>query len=160
MKKIIMILMITIFSISAFSTEKYQRDILKYVNRERNAVNLKPLQLNEKLNEIAMIKAKDMAKEKTLSHTSKKFGSTFELLKKYKIKYSAAAENIARGHNTSEFVMERWMKSSGHRANILGKEYEEIGIGQAVDNEGRPYWVQIFIKNKSKDDIKIIYIKD
>lgn len=157
LKKVIIFFMLSIFSVLTFGAEKYQEDILKYVNKERKNISLKPLKLNEKLNRIAIIKAKDMAEEKTLSHTSKKFGTTFELLKKEKIKYSAAAENIAKGHSTPEFVMERWMKSSGHRANILGENYEEIGIGRAVDSDGKLYWVQVFIKNKSKDDVIIIY---
>lgn len=156
-KKILIFFISIVFSISSFSVEKYQKDILKYVNRERKSADLKPLKLNKKLNSIAVIKAKDMAAEKKLSHTSRKFGTTFNLLKKKGIKFGAAAENIARGHNTPEFVMERWMKSSGHRKNILGREYDEIGIGRAADNEGKLYWVQIFTKKKSKSDVIIIY---
>lgn len=91
-----------------------------------------------------MIKAKDMAKDKKMSHTSKKFGATFNLIKKEKIHFTKAAENIASGHKTPEFVVERWLKSKGHRKNILGKDYRFIGIGKASDNEGKLYWVQIF----------------
>ena len=64
------------------------------------------------------------------------------------IKYKSAGENIAKWHDTPEFVMERWMQSKGHRDNILNKNYNEIGIGKAVDKNGKNYWVQIFIEKK------------
>ena len=101
-------------------------------------------EINNHLNKIAVVKAKDMAKEKKMSHISKKFGATFSLIKKDKIPYTKAAENIASGHKTPEFVVERWLKSKGHHKNILGKDYRFIGIGKASDNEGKLYWVQIF----------------
>ena len=64
--------------------------------------------------------------------------------KKENIHFTKAAENIASGHKTPEFVVERWLKSKGHHKNILGKDYRFIGIGKASDNEGKLYWVQIF----------------
>lgn len=152
MKKIIKIFIITAVAFNLvsnlYSAENYQNKILKYVNKERKAQKLAPLVMNEKLNKIAIIKAADMAKEEKLSHDSKKFGMTFNLIKKKNIKFKSAAENIARWHDTPEFVMERWMKSKGHKDNILNKNYNEIGIGKAVDKDGKNYWVQIFIERK------------
>lgn len=140
----VILLFILSFTIS-FSSENYQKIILKEVNIEREKFNLTPLKLSSSLNKIAVVKAKDMAKEKKLSHTSKKFGATFNLIKKEKIAFTKAAENIASGHKTPEFVVERWLKSKGHRKNILGKDYRFIGIGKATDNDGKIYWVQLFI---------------
>ncbi|MDY2801286.1 MAG: CAP domain-containing protein [Fusobacterium mortiferum] len=74
--------------------------------------------MNKELNKIAIVKAKDMAKEEKLSHNSKKFGMTFNLIKEKGIRYSVAAENIARWHDTPEFVADRWIESKGHRGNI------------------------------------------
>ncbi|BBA52414.1 CAP domain-containing protein [Fusobacterium varium] len=152
MNKIIKLFIITviIFKLvpNLYSAENYQNKILKYVNQERKNNKLPPLIMNEKLNKIAVKKAADMAKEETLSHDSKNFGITFNLVKKENIKYKSAAENIAKWHDTPEFVMERWMQSKGHRDNILNKNYNEIGIGKAVDKNGKNYWVQIFIEKK------------
>ena len=142
-KAFIFLIFILSFAIS-FSLEEYQKIILKGVNIEREKNNLKPLKIDNHLNKIAIVKAKDMAREKKMSHTSKKFGVTFNLIKKEGISYTKAAENIASGHKTPEFVTERWLKSKGHRKNILERDYRFIGIGKATDNNGKIYWVQIF----------------
>lgn len=145
MKRKFFVILISVFlSILSFSIEDYQKIILKEVNIEREKNHLKPLKIDNRLNKIAVIKAKDMAKEKKMSHTSKKFGATFNLIKKEKISFTKAAENIASGHKTPEFVVERWLKSKGHRKNILEKDYRLIGIGKASDNEGKVYWAQLF----------------
>ncbi len=123
MRKITKIFLMVIITFSLvsnlYSAEGYQKTILKYVNQERKAKKLAPLVMNEKLNKIAVIKAADMAKKKNFLITVKTLGMTFNLIKKENIKYKSAAENIARWHDTPEFVMERWMKSKGHRDNIL-----------------------------------------
>lgn len=145
MKRKFFVILISIFlSTLSLGMENYQKIILKEVNIEREKNHLKPLKIDNCLNKIAVIKAKDMAREKKMSHTSKKFGATFNLIKKENIHFTKAAENIASGHKTPEFVVERWLKSKGHHKNILGKDYRFIGIGKASDNEGKLYWVQIF----------------
>ena len=145
MKRKFFVILISIFlSTLSLGMENYQKIILKEVNIEREKNHLKPLKIDNRLNKIAVIKAKDMAREKKMSHTSKKFGVTFNLIKKEGISYTKAAENIASGHKTPEFVTERWLKSKGHRKNILERDYRFIGIGKASDNEGKLYWVQIF----------------
>lgn len=143
-RKFFIILILIFLSTLSFGIEDYQKIILKEVNIEREKNHLKPLKIDSRLNKIAVIKAKDMAKDKKMSHTSKKFGATFNLIKKENIHFTKAAENIASGHKTPEFVVERWLKSKGHHKNILGKDYRFIGIGKASDNEGKLYWVQIF----------------
>lgn len=143
-RKFFIILILIFLSTLSFGIEDYQKIILKEVNIEREKNHLKPLKIDSRLNKIAVIKAKDMAKDKKMSHTSKKFGATFNLIKKENIHFTKAAENIASGHKTPEFVTERWLKSKGHRKNILERDYRFIGIGKATDNNGKIYWVQIF----------------
>lgn len=143
-RKFFIILILIFLSTLSLGMENYQKIILKEVNIEREKNHLKPLKIDSRLNKIAVIKAKDMAKDKKMSHTSKKFGATFNLIKKENIHFTKAAENIASGHKTPEFVTERWLKSKGHRKNILERDYRFIGIGKATDNNGKIYWVQIF----------------
>lgn len=150
MKRLISIILVLLVYIVPIKGEDYQDIILKKTNKARIEKYLKPLKMDSKLNKIAMEKAKDMAKNQELSHNSPKFGTTFNLMKKKGIKYSAAGENIARWHSTPEFVVERWLKSKGHRKNILNPEYTQIGIGRAKDKNGKNYWVQVFIKEKVK----------
>lgn len=59
------------------------------------------------------------------------------------IDYGYAGENIAMGQRTPEIVMNDWMNSSGHRANILNENYDCIGVGYTMV-DGHPYWVQLF----------------
>ena len=80
------------------------------------------------------------------SHTSPTYGSPFDMMKSFGISYTAAGENIAKGQNSPQSVMNAWMNSSGHRANILNKSYNQIGVGVAKDSRGNLYWTQMFIK--------------
>ena len=148
MKKILGVIIIFIVFITGVEGSDYQEVILEITNRSRIENGMKPLKINKTLNEIAIVKAEDMAKEGVLSHNSERYGMTFNLIKKEGIRYNAAAENIARGHDTPEFVAQRWLESKGHRENILNSNFDETGIGLAQDKKGKKYWVQLFIKKK------------
>ena len=84
------------------------------------------------------------AENQYFSHTSPIYGSAFDMLKAAGYSYKSAGENIAMGQKSAASVMDGWMHSSGHRANILDASYEKIGVGYAVSAAGTPYWVQIF----------------
>ena len=66
-------------------------------------------------------------------------------LKEQGASYRAAGENIAYGQRSAEQVMEGWMNSSGHRANILNAQYTAIGVGVYRSASGTLHWVQLFI---------------
>ncbi len=120
--------------------------ILKLVNQERSKAGVSPLKLSEKLTNVANMKAKDMADKNYFSHTSPTYGSPFDMLKKFGISFSYAGENIAAGQKTAEEVMDSWMNSSGHRQNILNKNYTELGVGFTRGGQYGTEWVQLFIK--------------
>ncbi len=117
--------------------------ILSIVNKERAANGLPALTLDTQLCTAAQAKAEDMKAKNYFSHTSPTYGSPFEMMKKFGISYRAAGENIAKGQKTPQAVMSAWMNSDGHRKNILGKSYTQLGVGY-VYNNGSPYWVQLF----------------
>ena len=121
-----------------------QAQVVRLVNQERAAAGLGSLDSDSQLAAVAQKKAEDMAKNGYFSHTSPTYGSAFDMLKAAGISYRTAGENIAKGQKTAEMVMNGWMNSSGHRANILSSGYTRIGVGYAVDGGGTPYWVQIF----------------
>ncbi len=133
---------------TAEQTEATQqaREVLKIVNQERQKQGLKPLVISAKLTDIANKKAKDMADNGYFDHTSPTYGSPFDMLKRFGVKYTMAGENIAAGQKNATEVMNSWMNSSGHRANILKAEYEQIGIGYVTGGKWGTYWVQLFIK--------------
>lgn len=120
--------------------------VLKLVNQERAKAGVEPLKLSEKLTSIANTKAKDMADKGYFSHNSPTYGSPFDMLKQFGVSYSYAGENIAAGQKSAEEVMNSWMNSSGHKANILNKNYTEIGVGFFRGGEYGTEWVQLFIK--------------
>ena len=59
-------------------------------------------------------------------------------------RWQAYGENLAFGYPNASSVVQGWMDSPGHRANILGAAYTEIGVGLAIDGNGRPYYAQMF----------------
>lgn len=131
----------------ARSSEMTQAEaVLKLVNQERSKAGLQPLTLSEKLTNIAYTKAKDMADKGYFSHNSPTYGSPFDMLKQFGVSYSYAGENIAAGQKSAEEVMNSWMNSSGHKANILNKNYTQLGVGFYRGGEYGTEWVQLFIK--------------
>ena len=120
--------------------------VLKLVNQERKKAGVSPLTLSDKLTSIANTKAKDMADKGYFSHNSPTYGSPFDMLKQFGVSYSYAGENIAAGQKSAEEVMNSWMNSSGHKANILNKNYTQLGVGFYRGGEYGTEWVQLFIK--------------
>lgn len=120
--------------------------VLKLVNQERKKAGVSPLTLSDKLTSIANTKAKDMADKGYFSHQSPTYGSPFDMLKQFGVSYSYAGENIAAGQKSAEEVMNSWMNSSGHKANILNKNYTQLGVGFYRGGEYGTEWVQLFIK--------------
>lgn len=123
-----------------------EQEILKLVNAERSKQGLSPLTLNWELSRVAKFKSEDMRDNNYFSHTSPTYGSPFEMMKSFGISYKSAGENIAAGQKTSQEVMNNWMNSSGHKANILSKNYTQLGVGKATGGSYETYWTQMFIK--------------
>ena len=123
-------------------TLTYEERVVELVNQERAKVGLKPLTMNLKLSDVARAKSQDMHDKNYFSHTSPTYGSPFDMMKQFGITYRTAGENIAMGYRTPEAVMEGWMNSPGHKANILNSSYTEIGVGYVSDGS---YWTQEFI---------------
>jgi len=120
------------------------QQVINLTNKERNKAGLPDLKASSRLSRLAQLKAEDMAKKGYFSHTSPTYGSAFDMMKAYGISYKTAGENIAKGQPTAQAAMNGWMNSSGHRANILGSKYSEIGVGVAENGKGTIYWVQLF----------------
>jgi uncharacterized YkwD family protein len=124
----------------------YEQQVVDLVNKERAAAGLSALTVNTQLSAVAEKKAEDMRDNNYFSHTSPTYGSPFDMMKQFGISYTAAGENIAMGQQTPADVMNGWMNSSGHRANILNSSYTQIGVGYVTNSSGQTYWVQEFIR--------------
>ena len=120
----------------------YELEVVKLVNQERAAYGLEPLSISSELCAGARLKSEDMQKNNYFSHTSPTYGTAFDLMKSLGISYHTAGENIAQGYTTPSAVVEAWMNSEGHRANILSSTYTSIGVGYVAEGN---YWTQWFI---------------
>ena len=122
------------------------KEVLDLVNKERTDRGLNPLMMNAALNHVATLKAMAMRDSNYFDHNSPNYGSPFEMMQRFGIHYNYAGENIAAGQQTAQQVMNDWMNSSGHRANILNKDYTHLGVGYVEGGSYGTYWVQEFTK--------------
>lgn len=125
------------------TVSQYEKEVVSLCNEIRASYGLSPLSINEKLCQLAEMKSQDMADRNYFDHQSPTYGSPFDMLKTYGVSYRSAGENIAKGYSTPQAVVDAWMKSEGHRANILNGTYAEIGVGYVADGN---HWTQLFLK--------------
>lgn len=115
--------------------------ILKIVNHARKKNGKKPLTAEHHLTQAANARAKEISRK--FSHIRPNGSTCFTILKKYKVSYTSAGENIAYGQTSPKKVMKSWMGSRDHRKNILSGKYHNIGIGR-YKKGNKIYWVQMF----------------
>ena len=120
--------------------------IVQLTNAERSNAGLPALRASSRLNEAAQLHADQMARLGRLAHdlSGAQYPRPEDRLAAAGYQWSAYAENIAMGQRTAAAAMDSWMRSSGHRANILSTSVTELGVGVARDSAGRPYYVQVF----------------
>lgn len=121
-------------------------EVLNLVNQERAKVGAPALKSHKGLHDAALLKSKDMADNNYFSHQSPTYGSPFDLLKSRGISYTAAGENIAAGQSSAASVMNAWMNSPGHKANILNANYTHLGVGIYKGGSYGIYHTQLFIR--------------
>lgn len=124
------------------TVSSFEREVVRLVNEVRAKNGLKPLVENWELSRVARYKSQDMVENRYFSHTSPTYGTPFQMIKAFGLTYRTAGENIAYGQKTPQAVVNAWMNSSGHRANILNPSYTQIGVGYVANGN---YWTQMFI---------------
>ena len=123
----------------------FESDMLKQVNAQRAKNGPSALTLNQTLCASARMRASEIAKDGCFSHTRPDDSGCFTAISG--VSYRTAGENIAMGtwgYYGVDEIMDGWMNSEGHRANILNGDFSEVGFGCVVVN-GNGYWVQMFI---------------
>ena len=125
--------------------EKYVKRVFELVNQERKKAGVAPLVLNEKLCDMAVFKLNEMDELGYFDHKSPVYGSPSEMAKAFGITDRGCGENLAFS-STPESVMDAWMSSEGHRANILNPIYTQIGIACHINSNSNSLdWAQEFI---------------
>src|SRR5699024_2132648 len=120
----------------------FEREMFELTNNERVNNGLEALQIDYEVSKVAREKSRDMAVNGYFDHNSPVYGSPFDMMRTYGITYRTAGENIAMGQRTPNEVVQAWMNSPGHRANILNPNFTHIGVGYV---ENGHYWTQQFI---------------
>ncbi|MFI1654235.1 sigma-70 family RNA polymerase sigma factor [Streptomyces sp. NPDC020472] len=121
------------------STEK---QVIDLVNAERAKAGCGPLTEHPLLTQAAQGHSDDMAARDFFDHTDPDGDGPGERITAAGYAWSSYGENIAKGQTTAAQVMDSWMNSPGHRANILNCGFKEIGVG--LHTSGGPYWTQAF----------------
>lgn len=127
------------------TNSQFEQQVVQLVNQERAKAGLKPLTYDAQLSQVARLKSQDMANKGYFSHNSPTYGSPFDMMKQFGVSYRTAGENIAAGQRTPAQVVQAWMNSPGHRANILNSQFTHIGVGYATGGSYGHYWTQMFI---------------
>jgi len=137
-------------TLSAQSTDQTSNtyEIVQRTNAFRQENGLPPLAVNTQLTNAAQAYAKSLAIDDNWSHTGVDGSAPWDRIKAAGYDYSQAAENLAAGHITPASAMQGWIKSRGHRANLLAYQVQEIGVGYYYqpndpgDVTFKYYWAQ------------------
>ncbi len=121
----------------------FARQVVQLVNEERAKNGLSPLTIHTGAERAAQVRAQEI--QSSFSHTRPNGSSFSTALTEAGVSYSRSGENIAYGQRTPAQVMDAWMNSSGHRANILNSSFSQIGVGYVESASGIGYWTQLFI---------------
>ncbi|MET7536657.1 CAP domain-containing protein [Streptomyces sp. NPDC005507] len=119
-----------------------EAQVLALVNTERAKVGCSPVTADSGLASLAGNFSEDMAARGFFDHTAPDGATPWDRAKKAGIT-DLGGENIARGQANAQSVMDSWMNSPGHRANILNCDYKTLGVGVHFGSGG-PWWTQDF----------------
>lgn len=131
-------------AVSTQVAETWELEVVRLTNIERQNAGLPILKYNNNLQQGANIRAQEIIT--SFSHTrpdGSRFFTAFGNLQ-----YRNIGENLASGYRSPEAVVNAWMNSEGHRANILKPEYQEITVAITQGDDGKYRWVQIFYRGR------------
>ncbi len=127
---------------NAEELSQFEQEVVELTNAERSKHGLQPLQADLELSKVAREKSRDMAANNYFDHNSPTYGSPFDMMQQFGVNYRTAGENIAKGQRSPQEVVNAWMNSEGHRANILNADFTHIGVGYVEQGN---HWTQMFI---------------
>lgn len=131
---------------NASGMNAFEQKVLDLTNAYRQKNGLPELRIDEKLSAAAEAHAQDMAENNFFGHISSNGDRVGTRVAEADYDADRVGENIAAGYDTPEEAVEAWIKSPGHRANLLYSKFDEIGVAFVDDNDSRygEYWVQVF----------------
>lgn len=138
----------------AILNEKQKKQLISelfdIINKERENIGVPILKMDEKLNELAAHRAKEIMEN--FEHIRPDGRNSLSIFDDYELEFSKIGENIASGQKNSQKLFDAWMGSETHKKNLLDPKFEYTGISiQNSEKENdifSPYWVQLFMKKK------------
>ncbi|MBQ6833879.1 MAG: hypothetical protein IJO55_05620 [Lachnospiraceae bacterium] len=124
------------------TVDKNLQRLVDLVNQERAKAGLTPLTMVEETNTAAGIRAKEIYNK--FAHERPDGSKYRTVLDQCNVSYSYCGENVAYGYRSPDAVMDGWMNSEGHKANILNERFTKIGVGHYKGSNGYDYWSQLF----------------
>lgn len=126
------------------TNKSYVQQVIDLVNEERAKAGLSPLTESSAVSRAAYTRSQEITRN--FSHTRPDGTSFSTVLRQNGVSFTSSGENIAYGQRTPAEVINTWMNSSGHRANILNSNYTTIGVGCYQAANGTLYWTQLFTR--------------
>lgn len=154
MKKLLLVIGIFLLfqnGASAFEAN----DVVSAINLERKSMGLSSLSVSDPLSKASKNKALDLIGKSKLEHTKSPYGVAWSTLQNVGYSYSFAGENLALGTESAEETVRMWMRSLGHRENILNGDFREIGVSVfwgLYKGEVSPYVVAYFGTPKKQEN--------
>ena len=119
--------------------------VVELTNQQRASQGLAPLAINDLLVNAAAGHSTDMATNNFMSHTGSDGSNPGQRITRAGYSWRTYGENVAAGYSTAQAVMDGWMNSGGHRANILNPAFTEIGVAlrENPNSTYRYYWTMV-----------------
>src|SRR6187401_2726977 len=135
------------WDVNAFSSTS-ESQLVTLTNRARASAGLRALKVDSTLRSVARWRSKDMIVRNYFSHSIPGYGKVWDKLNAIGYCYKVAGENIGWNNYPDDLataaIQQAFMNSSGHRANILGKAWDVIGIGAYKGPTGKKMWTVLF----------------
>ncbi|MFD8081133.1 CAP domain-containing protein [Kitasatospora sp. NPDC059722] len=125
------------------ASPSYAQQVVDLVNAERAKAGCDPVAAEPRLATAAQSHSDDMADRNYFDHASPEGYHADHRIEATGYRWSTWGENIARGQKDPAAVMDAWMNSPGHRANILNCAFKQLGVGVRTGSGG-PWWTQVF----------------
>lgn len=145
-------------SILGYASNITAEEVLQQTNEQRATEGLAPLEINENLSSAALSKGQDMFQDQYWSHTAPDGTEPWNFIQNVGYKYKTAGENLARDFMSTSDMMQAWMASPTHKANIINPQFEEIGIA-VIDGQLQGFETTLVVQMFGAPDTRVAAAK-
>jgi len=142
-----LLVILTFLPLAATAYEYHgpETELISLINKERELAGVPPLVVDWEIARLARYKSEDMKNHRLFDHESLVYGNPAQLMERFHAPFSQVSANIAMGQETPEEVINAWVSSDGHRANLLNPELTNAGVGLSQDEDGILYWTLMLV---------------